>query len=650
MKKTITLFALVLFAGSLFSQVNKKADFCSPGKYIDDIQRVRDQHKSLLPMDFQAQKNSRGKEIVNPIEIGQSGNAWGFSYNRTTFLWADNDINSVSFIHRMVNPPGTGYLAYDLSTDRGETWSVNNQVYDPTAQDAYNARYPQGMIYNPVGNTNPEEAYFTYFAPTLDASNPSGGGTWGGYAWGSQRLADGAVPTQTNLPSDDDFFQYLPSGYTLTQLGDAWIVDEENSGESGDYEYTGYLIVGHGIWNDNIEDFEYTFDHLDLEIDDDSGINDVKIAFAPDGMTGWICALTYTEDVSPYTWYHPVLFKTVDGGQTWTEDPIDVELGGSDGLEEIVNFISDDDLADFYSPDPVPDRDEIPYFMGYHCDMAVDAWGNPHIMGVVAICDMVEMEWWNYEGVFALFHIYSQNQGETWDSHLIDYPVTMDAEFTSSTGSTMKMYNRPQVATTDDGAIVFFSFLDTRFNDLTDNTYPDIYFQDYIPALDQHGEEVINVSEWSDAMYVSYFGCMSHYVFSDFSGNGTYDCTIPFVYELLEGFDIGAPVQFCYIPDFERSYTITSIEQEDQPMVSFTQNYPNPFRGTTYFNINLINKCDVSIDVYSVSGKLVHQCRFGDLSNGPHRLSLDCGHLEKGVYSYSLVAGSSEYNGKMIIE
>lgn len=649
MKKIVTLLLLVWCAGSLFAQVNKKEVHRSPGKFLDDISQSKGQQVLTLPEVQFPIKDKNSKDVVNTIEIGQSGNAWGFAYNRTTFLWADNDINSVSFIHRMLNPPGTGYLAYDVSTDGGQTWSVNNQVYNPTLDDASNARYPQGLLYNPEGNTDPNEAYFTYFAPTLDASNPSNGGTWGGYCWGAKKLNEGSLPSQTDLPSGDNFYQYLPSGFTLTQLGEAWIVDEENSGETGEYEYTGNLIVGHGLWNEEIENFEYSFEHLELEINPESSINDIKIAFAPDGMTGWICALTYTEDVSEYTWYHPVFFKTTDGGQTWSEEPIDVELGGSDGLEEVRNFISDENLEEFFDPDPVPDRDEIPYYMGYHCDLAVDAWGNPHLMSVVAICDMVDLEWWNYEGVFALFHIYSADQGETWNSFVIDYPKTMDVELTSSTGSTMKMYNRAQVATTNDGAIVFFSFLDTRFEDYTDNIYPDIYFREYIPAIDMHGEEVINVTEWSEAMWTSYYGCMSHYVFSEFTGKGSYDCTIPFVYETLENLDISNPVQFHYISDFQRSYTFTALE-DNKPLVSSVQNFPNPFSGVTGFNINLLYKSDVQIEVFDVSGSLVNYKSFSQLNNGPHRLEIDCNQLSQGVYFYNISAGESVFTGKMIIQ
>ncbi len=55
---------------------------------------------------------------------------------RTTYLWADNNINTVTFIHRMVIPPGTGYLSYDISKDGGVNCS-NVQTYDPTFAGGY---------------------------------------------------------------------------------------------------------------------------------------------------------------------------------------------------------------------------------------------------------------------------------------------------------------------------------------------------------------------------------------------------------------------------------------------------------------------------------------------------------------------------------
>jgi len=652
MKKTFLLLCLFGALGIMAQNVNK-IKFSSPGamphavsgKQVSPKAEFSELNFKIPPGDF------KSTDIVNPIAIGQAGNAFGFAYMRTTYLWANNDINSISFIHRMLNPPGTGYLAYDISKDGGNTWMTDIQVYDPTVPDAANARYPQGALYNPAGNTDPDNAYFHYFAPTLDGSNTGGGTAWGGYCWGSSKLAPGSPSIQSNRPSADDFYQYLPSGFTITQLGEAWVVDEENDGSSGDFEYTGNIIVGHGIWDDEIEDFEYTFDHLPLEINPENVINDVKVEFAPDGMTGWICALSDRIPALDYTWYHPILYKTTDGGQTWSDEPIEVQFGGDDGIAAIQNFISDEDLAEFFDPDPVPPREEIPYYMGFHMDFAVDAWGNPHILGVVAICDLEVGSWWHYEGVFAMFHIYTTDQGETWDAYNIDYLKTFNAEYTGSSGSTINQYNRPQVSTTEDGAIVFFSFLDTRLEGVTDNSQPDLYFREYIPEMTMHGEEVVNVTEWSNAMWQARWGCMSRYVFADVSDNGSYQCTIPFVYEELTDEDISAPVQFWYIPDFSRSYDVVGVNDEtNEPLVSLAQNYPNPFRDETHFNINLISTSEVSINVFNTSGQLVKQFDFGQLPNGPHQLSLNFKNLTEGVYFYTLNAGASKFNGKMIVQ
>jgi hypothetical protein len=89
------------------------------------------------------------------IEIGQSGNAYGFSGNGRTCLWVDDELNSVVFTHRMTDDSafGTGRIAYDLSSNSGVagSWANNIQVYDDPDIPYYDGagRYPQGGIINP---------------------------------------------------------------------------------------------------------------------------------------------------------------------------------------------------------------------------------------------------------------------------------------------------------------------------------------------------------------------------------------------------------------------------------------------------------------------------------------------------------------------
>lgn len=588
-------------------------------------------------------------DFVNPLPIGQAGNAFGFAFTRNTFLWADQDINTITFIHRMNTTPGTGYLAYDISKDGGQTWTPNVQVYDPTLPEAFNGRYPQGGIYNPAGNTNPDNAYFHYFAPTLDGSNTGGENNWGGYAHGVRQLADGSVPTQTNRTSVPPYYQYLPAGFTITQTGEAWMVDENSIGNSSGFTYEGNLILGHGLWDEALSDFVYYYELLPLEIDPDDDFNDWKIAFSPDGQTGWIMCLTNLVDNLPYTTYHPVLFRTTDAGATW-DGPFEVQLGGEDGLEPIKQFITDEALAAYFDPEPVPPRDEIDYFIGYEGDLAVDAWGNPHIAGTVCIADNAAGLIYPNEGWMAMFHIWSEDLGQTWKAFNLSDLKRWDAEFTDGAGSTISMYNRPQVATTQDGIIVFFSWLDTENPDVDDNTQPDIFFREYFPATDLHGEFVENVTTFSAAMWSAFFGCMSHYVFSEINGD-QYTCTIPFVYEEMTNFDPSQPVQFYYIPDYVKVYTnaITGIKENPaQTGMKIAQNFPNPANTVTNIRVDIPYDSKLELQVYNLAGSLVYTDNLND-GRDFRTFKINPAHWSPGIYFYKINSEFESLTGKMVV-
>jgi len=65
-----------------------------------------------------------GTDDIYVLDIGAAANAYGLYNGGRTFVWVENDINSISFTHRMLNPPegpGSGYVAYDFSIDGGAT-------------------------------------------------------------------------------------------------------------------------------------------------------------------------------------------------------------------------------------------------------------------------------------------------------------------------------------------------------------------------------------------------------------------------------------------------------------------------------------------------------------------------------------------------
>jgi len=579
--------------------------------------------------------------------MGMAGNAWGFAFIGRSYVWADNNINTVSFIHRLMDPPGTGFLGFDISRDRGLTWETNVQVYDPTLIENGNARYPQGALYNPPGNTNPDDAYVTYFAPTLDQSNTSGDLDWGGYAMGSYKL-DGSQPaTQHNQTSVAPFHQQIPAGFTITQTGELWMLDTDDVPDgSGSYDYNGSLICGHGIFNPAINDFDYEqfLCPAAISTDPDAGVNDCKIAFSPDGQTGYMMMMAPTDEVI-YSSYHPILFITENGGEDWDDDPIEVLLGGPDGIDAIKYWLTDEELETFWDP-PLPDRDSISYFAGYQADFAVDAFGNPHIVAMIAIAG---------DGVFyspvdriAIFHIFSNDKGETWDAFEIKRLKTFDGEFVSGANS-VTMYNRPQVATTMDGMRLFFSCLDTDMEGIEDNVNPDIYLRGYSIWGNEY-TDLVNVTEFTQAWFAAWFGSMSHYVFSSIEGN-TEICEIPLVYQnfTTANNDPGQPVEFWYINDVTIEFTITGTEELAKTGLEVSQNFPNPFDQTTNIQIEINSQSNLELEVFTLAGKLVYAERIDQAFAGKHQFTINAENLGSGMYFYKVSDGVTDVSRKMIV-
>ncbi len=588
----------------------------------------------------------KGVNVVTQIPIGTSGNAFGFFVDsRTASLWADNNLNSVAFTHRLT-APSSSHIGYDVSKDGGLTWSVNNINYDPTT--AYPARYPMGGIYNPVGNSNPDNAYHTYVAPTLDGSHGTSG-SWGGVAWGAKAFAPEATAAQTTVSTTSSQKWFLPSAFTVTQQGTAWFVDEEVNWDGTNSVYTGYITIAKGTFDDVSENFEYEYEKYPLDVHPDDGINDIEIAFAPDGQIGYISILSNLAVTLPQTSYHPIFLKTTDGGATWS-DPIEVQLGGADGLEAVKNFITDEVLLEFYG-EPVPDRNDIPYYIGYNHDLSVDAWGNPHIIGAVILANLDEAGIYPYEDLMANFHIWSPDGGLTWKSFNLGYQMQWEGAFTVGS-NTVSHHNRPQVGTTMDGKLLFFSWLDSDVDEAADNTRPNIYFRDFIPYQGEegtHGAEVVNVTLFSAAMWTANWGTMSHYVFSKDLGGNSIECTIPFVYMKLTDGDPILPVQFYYIPDFKRTYVVSEIDDVKSKISNVSQNFPNPFTNETYVNVQLVSGNSVGVEVYNITGQKVYEQSYGYQPAGSFTMTLKSENMPTGIYFYTVSVGTEKITRKMMV-
>jgi len=78
--------------------------------------------------------------------------------------------------------------------------------------------------------------------------------------------------------------------------------------------------------------------------------------------------------------------------------------------------------------------------------------------------------------------------------------------------------------------------------------------------------------------------------------------------------------------------------------------FPNPFQNHTFLKFTLENTSLVYLKVTDLAGKEVIQHDYGRLQKGHQSLTLDCVHLDPGVYIYMLTTKEWSSTGKLIIQ
>ncbi|MDP6909866.1 MAG: T9SS type A sorting domain-containing protein, partial [Flavobacteriales bacterium] len=80
---------------------------------------------------------------------------------------------------------------------------------------------------------------------------------------------------------------------------------------------------------------------------------------------------------------------------------------------------------------------------------------------------------------------------------------------------------------------------------------------------------------------------------------------------------------------------------DDLELVSGVNVYPNPFKNEALVSFNLVEKTNVSLNVYNVLGATVIAENFGEKAAGGHTFTLASDGLEAGVYMVNLIAGDT---------
>ncbi len=570
------------------------------------------------------------------IRAGSAGNfiAIGTAYNIFTILTEGQNqvswneaLESVIFVHRhnAGTPGGSGGLSFDRSTDGGESWTTNTGI-----SPGYNAgsisgnlgnRYPSGLLFNPSGNTNPDNAYVAAVGPALDGSSPDD--SWGLVFRNSSR-ADGSAVSEFygGDPGDSDYFPY---GLSQTSDGSLWYILGVRNGTgsvSADSLNGSKFKLWKGTFNSSSSDFDWTlaatlrpdyFTYLEGGFLNRYNTFTYNLAFSPDGQTGYAVIIGgpaggATTGLSP----KPIVFKSTDAGSSWNPLPD-------------FDFATLPAMADFLTGANQGEGPILPYFL--NLDAAVDQDGSLHLFSEVnsrftASTDPDSLYFIylaNVRPVSCLYHLITSN-GSDWTASVVDTVRTEDGALPNPGTTDLSVGTNGQISRNADGSKIFFTWAASDINILTFNDLPNLLGRGY----DVESLEYTFISNFTEG--------------TGFDGVAFFPTMAPTVVETGSDFDYEMPVVFA-IPGTDAASTAQFVYSNGIGFneVDFGALAPAPTAGFTWSYIGYggsVNFTNTSVNASSYIWDFGDGLPLSSLVNPAHLFP------ESGVFNVCLTANN----------
>ncbi len=599
-------------------------------------------HADGIPYNTSANKQS------SSVAIGTAPNVYGTGFGPKTNIWADEDLNTIVFLHRSdYNSNGdysSGSLRFDYSTNGGSTWTTNaGPIYNPNLTGyAYPgfARYPHVGILNESGNTNPLNASISVWAPTLTGIN---GAAWGGALMGTHKMDN----TTTNM-SVDTTGGHLTLENSYVDGGTFWGVSLDHP-DYQNTEYTDTALIWKGSMDWTTDSMNYTEHKAYLPASDrgaDGKIyGDARIFFASNKTTGFISLEGYDSTIAPGRVIHPYMIKTTDGGSTWNSP-----MGPN--LDLLVDNGSGDSLVDiFVAITGGWDIGHLTSSTRGH-DLAVDANGNPHMFvhvfpgtGTTPTGGTTAPDFNYYPAINLLVDIFTTDGGLTWECNIISRVYTFSYDFDATNGPVPEA-NRPYISMNTSRDMMFFSWFetDTTFASGTvDNQFPDWRCQGYNVIGDSLEGPMTVMGTYGDATW----GNVADWAFDN--GDGTHQLHMTYgPIEDFGSFSVLNPIDFYYLGQpYPNNIGLEELELNN---FSVSQNYPNPTDALTKIAIESAASAQFNLSILDLTGRLILNEDLGLLNEGRHIHTVDATNFASGVYFYTVQSGDYRITKKLIVE
>ncbi len=688
----IISFLFVFYSHSQNSDKNKKIMGFKNG-----------QNRIQNNLDFTDTKNNstnpvKQKHIINTglkttavtaTRFTGSMNAHGVLISESKPLQYNPGVNAVSFIHRKsstytVSSNGnSGSIVGMYSTNAGASW--DSTCIWANAIDL--ARYPQGGIYNPLGNTNINNAYMTGCGPLT-----SGAG-WTGNWYASKQITTPGTNTagidqQAHLDASPTIKKHAFSRYSFTTVDGgltrsiANIVNDVNGTTNAIFGLRGAAMVK-GIFSAGV--FVWSVDSfipcVMNRADGSKYLNEKMIqCWDNAGVVGYVIMLGVPCGGTPcMKSYKPIVYKTTNGGASWALFPAE-DFGSPTlfgGLLNRLYPINTNSLA------------IIPYFSSNEgIDAVVDINGQLHLACTVVGAysnhnDSLDYTHsfganqysYSYGGSFEypfIYDFYTKSSGG-WGYHIVDSmgteaPVgpfgTLANPWINGMAGKLDYNSRIQMSRTSNGRNIFYSWTESDTTVVNDkwNTSPDIKMKGYDVTLNWQTPRYNISTGLLITDQKSYFHFMSPKSISTgttsfeipltISHNSTLDGSLPIDHYYLKGVSFTA-TSFSVFPFYGGGWAgtgcvILDIPEKPNELNSFDV-VPNPSSGMLSVSISLDKVQDIKVFITDYLGRVLENKTVKSIQ-GENTIPLDLSSYNSGLYLISLVTDSFTETKKIIKE
>ncbi len=639
--KKFLLFALVLvFSVSIMAQNKVQTNLLKKSKDIDLTQQ------NNLPEPV---LNTSAKAIndVNRIYVGKAKDYRSVRKEDTRAISYNPELGVIT-ITFIMDPATYGSTGTDIgmvySTDMGETWSQAINVVNNGG--SFTNDFPSGIVFNPAGNSELDNA----FGVVQNISHV--GGDWGYKMWSSIQLNgdNRAIEISHNPDNIEDGYW---NQFGLKQIGnEVRCLNMLPTGDWGNYQ-TAELQPIYGEFNGtsfNWDDSQYL--EMDLYQNSEDGTmawiggyqahdGGIEMAWSDYGQVGYMWMIGVNN--STPSGYRPLLFKTVDGGDSW------------DFIE--IDFLNDEMQA-FLEPYIIENSEGVMIPSIFESTGVVDHRGNLQ-MFVAAASHFADVLTYPDSLVYGILddpgNIFNITIG---DEGIVDI-IWVDSLNTENLISTTEgNYNgdgwqhRISCAKNHFENEVFLTWIDSR--DLTSgyNTNPDIFGW----SKNIHTNEVSESVCFTEGTLYETFYYYTYGAERAIYDEGTHSYTIPYMQTISPGefASNGAtsPVSISYVTGIEFPALgdfVGISEQNTEIGFRVSSNQPNPFSGTTTIEVSTVKPGEAKVNITNMLGQTVSTINAGTI-NGTQSIEINAENLNAGVYFYTVTIGNESVTQKMIVE